>query len=256
MHSDSSNPATPERQKPNKPLFKPPFSKPVFNEFTGNNTKNTKAGNSTSSGKKSSDSSAAAHPPVQDNHSSTSNRNNFPSKAKFDAYVNRKGSSYEVGDKDDDSDSAGQKSVSFSYGDSKAVTWADAKGTSLALGYEEYERDQEDKFSGSPNSTGNAKNNNVRTDRKSGAGLARGVSTSAVNQYSTAPPPVKENGWLSWRSSAATSSAVVNNNNHHNNHNNHHTNNNSNNSWEKKKTTTSGSSSTITGSNSPNYTRL
>jgi len=44
-----SNPPSPERTKPNK-LFKPPFSKPVFNEFTHNKVGKGKSGSSGSGG--------------------------------------------------------------------------------------------------------------------------------------------------------------------------------------------------------------
>lgn len=88
-----SNPSSPERMKPSKPLFKPPFSKPTFNEFTPN----TNSARNSSGG--------------ASNKTST--------KSSFDAYSNKKGANY-----------AAEKTVDADMSntlDAKNVSWADSK---------------------------------------------------------------------------------------------------------------------------------
>jgi hypothetical protein len=178
VQSDSSNPASPERMKPNKPLFKPPFSKPVFNEFTPNSSKSASQ-------------SAKQSPPALTSSTSASSSSHFPSKAKFDAYVSRKGGSYAPG-KDGDEAPTGPQARTGA-GDAKGVTWADSKGTA---GLSEYD-------SGAGGSSSWVLDEKRAESRRGGGGMVRQESKSGSGSGSggsahSAPPVVKENSWLSW----------------------------------------------------------
>ena len=168
--SDSSNPPSPARSKPNRPIFKPPYSKPVFNEFTPNkaitssgssssntNTSTTSGNNSSSNYK-----TKTTTPTTTPTTTTTNNNNkvikkeypshtNFPSKEKFNAYVSQRGSAYFT-DKDNNNNSDEEKSVDYntttittnnntsttsSNNKNKNVHWLDTKESSLATSYHE-----------------------------------------------------------------------------------------------------------------------
>jgi hypothetical protein len=205
VQSDSSNPASPERMKPNKPLFKPPFSKPVFNEFTPNTSKTASQG--------------VKQPPPALTSSTSVGSGSFPSKTKFDAYVNKKGGNYALGKDADDVPTLSLPRSSA--GDAKAVTWADAKGTGLSaydsgvgasMSRAREEKQAEDRHSGLLGRSGGSASSGGGAG---GGGLARqeaksssGGGGSAPSSARGAPPAVKENSWLSWGSSGGTSSST------------------------------------------------
>ena len=163
--SDSSNPPSPARSKPNRPIFKPPYSKPVFNEFTPNKAITTSSSGSntntsTTSGNNSSNNYKTTTTPTTTTTTTTNNKvikkeypshTNFPSKEKFNAYVSQRGSAYFT-DKDNNNNSDEEKSVDYntttittnnntsttsSNNKYKNVQWLDTKESNLATSYHE-----------------------------------------------------------------------------------------------------------------------
>jgi hypothetical protein len=203
IQSDSSNPASPERMKPNKPLFRPPFSKPVFNEFTGHsarekNSSGAAPGRSASvkvpqptgtvSGIVTSGTASATTSAQRDHRDSDMNSSSLSSKARFDLYANRKGASYEYApDKEsEDFDTPRRERsdpVSSTAGDVKGVRWADAKASNFGGGE-------------------SAGDKQVGNNSKRGSG-------GYFSRQPSQPAPGRDNSWLSWKASGSGNSMGI-----------------------------------------------